>query len=363
MTDSLKKTPLYENHASLSARMGPFAGWDMPIQYEGILAEHHHTRTAASIFDTCHMGEFDVQGPNAEADLENLVTCNVGSLKEGQCRYGFLCNDAGGVIGDLTVYRRSVDHFTLVVNAGTLGGDAGWICDHLSSDSVFTDRSPDRAKIDVQGPQARTILEDLLGEALPELGYFRFVDTVLFGVPLTLSRTGYTGEWGYELYLPNEEASAMWERLTADGRIKPAGLGARDTLRLEMGYALYGHELGLDRSPWCLAGGMFIGKEKDFVGKAGIDADRDSGTERLAAIILEGKRAAREGTEVVKDGRVVGVVTSGSVSPTLGTAVALAYVERGLEEPGQALALSVRGKELPGTTTTLPFHTGGSARG
>ena len=343
--------------------MGPFAGFDMPIQYEGILAEHHHTRHAASIFDVGHMGEVDVRGPTALTDLENLLTMKVSTLKIGQCRYGFLLNDAGGVIDDLTCYRRAGDHFFLVVNAGTRDGDVAWIKDHVSPDTTVTDLSAGRAKIDVQGPKAKAAIESVLGESLPELGYFKFTDVTLGGIDMTLSRTGYTGEWGYELYFDAPHAAGLWDRLVAGGEIKPAGLGCRDTLRLEMGYALYGHELDDQRTPVGATRGMFIAKDKEYLGKSGVDRDLENCARYLTPILLDNKRAAREGAEVVKEGEVVGIVTSGSLAPSLDQAVALAYVDAAHTEPGTALAISVRGKELPGVVTDLPFYKKGTARG
>lgn len=359
---SLHLTPLNQCHRDAGATMGPFGGWDMPILYQGIIPEHEHTRTVASIFDTCHMGEFDIKGPSAEADLEKLLTMNVATIAEGQCRYGFLLNNEGGVIDDLTCYRRGPDHFFLVVNAGTLGTDEEWISRHLSPNTVFTDLSPKRAKIDIQGPQSKTIMEKILGHALPELGYFKFVDTEILGVPMTLSRTGYTGEWGYEMYFAADEAERMWNTFTESGEIKPAGLGARDTLRLEMGYALYGHELDAGHTPYRTTRGMFMYMEKEFIGKAAVEAEAAAPKQYLVALQLETKRAAREDSEVVADGKTVGTVCSGSLGPSVGCAVAMAYVDVAHTEPGTPLAVVVRGKELPAVVTSLPFYKEGTAR-
>ena len=357
------KTPLHPIHTALQARMAPFAGWDMPIQYEGIVAEHLHTRTVASIFDTCHMGEFDLRGPTAEADLERLVTQRVSTIREGQCRYGYLLHEDGGVIDDLTVFRRGPDHFFLVVNAGTLKADSDWIQAHLSDDSHFTDLSSNRAKLDVQGPTSRATMEAALGHPLPDLKYFRFTDTELAGTPCTLSRTGYTGEWGYEIYFPIEETVRLWNLFTEPGAIRPAGLGARDTLRLEVGYPLYGHELTLDQTPVAAARGMFIDTEKDFIGREAVQRDLDTGVARyLAGLKLESRRAAREGDIVLHEGRDVGVVTSGSLAPSLDVAIAFAQIDAALCKPGQSLDISVRGTPLPATVVELPFYEDGTAR-
>lgn len=358
------RTPLYRLHVSLGARMAPFAGWDMPIQYQGIVAEHHHTRTAASIFDTCHMGEFEFCGPGAEADLERLVTMRVSTLREGQCRYGYLLREDGGILDDVTVFRRARDRFFMVVNAGTLVADAAWIEGRLSPGTEFEDRSAGRAKLDVQGPASRACMEEALESPLPDLKYFRFTEVELAGVPCTLSRTGYTGEWGYEIYFPAEAAAPMWERLTAPGRILPAGLGARDTLRLEVGYPLYGHELGLDRTPVGASRGMFVDTTKDFIGREAVIRDLENGVSRyLAGIRLDSRRAARPGDRILSDGREIGVVTSGSLAPSLGVAVALAYIDGDQTDPGTPLEVVARDTPMPATTVELPFYRDGSARG
>lgn len=359
----MKKTPLHDAHVALGARMGPFGGWDMPIQYEGILAEHEQTRRRASIFDTCHMGEFELKGPTAGADLERLLTQSVAGIRQGQCRYGYLLRDDGGVLDDLTCYRRGEEHFWLVVNAGTLQQDADWIRGRLSAKTVFRDLSDPTAKLDIQGPQSREAMEAVLGVRLPDLKYFCFTDVVLAGTPCTLSRSGYTGEWGYELYLPAAEARRFWQLLLNGGLVKPAGLGARDTLRLEVGYPLYGHELSLDRTPVAASRGQFVDTKKDFVGKPAVLRDLEQGVPRfLAGLRLDTKRAARAHDQVMLDGKVVGEVTSGSVAPSLGVAVAMAYVDRELCVPGRRLDIDVHGKLLPGAVAELPFYKDGTAR-
>ncbi len=363
INNHVKRTAIYEAHVKLGARMAPFGGWDMPIQYEGILAEHTWTRTAASLFDTCHMGEFDLQGPTAQADLERLLTQSVSSLALGQCRYGYLLRDDGGVLDDLTCYRRGPDHFMLCVNAGTCPQDAEWIRAHVSPSTRFTDLSPQTAKLDVQGPESRAAFEEAFGTQLPDLKYFRFTDVALAGVTCTLSRTGYTGEWGYEIFFPVGEAVRFWELLLGQGRIKPAGLGARDTLRLEMGYPLYGHELSMERTPIAASRGQYVDLKKNFIGHEAVRRDLEKGVLRyLAGLQLESRRAARAGDKVVADGREVGIVTSGSVAPSLGVAVAMAYVDRELCAAGQKLGIDAHGALLPATVVDLPFYKNGTAR-
>ncbi len=358
----LKTTPLHEEHISLGARMAEFGGWEMPIQYEGILAEHEHTRTKTGLFDICHMGEFELTGPTAAADLENLLTMKISTLAVGQCRYGFLLDEQGGVIDDLTCYRLGDDRYMLVVNAATLEGDAEWIQQHLSSKTVFTDRSENLAKLDVQGPQARVDLEAVMGSNLPDLGYFKAVFFQAQGTDFILSRTGYTGELGYELYFSASEAVRIWRALLANESIKPVGLGARDTLRLEMGYSLYGHELSRDKTPAGVSRGMFIKKEGNFIGRDPVFQALERPTELLVALEFENKRAARAGDCVFFQTLEVGTITSGSLSPSLGKAVALALVKPEAAELGTVLDVEVRNKRFPATVVNLPFYKNGTAR-
>lgn len=355
------KTPLFDTHRKLGARMAPFAGWQMPIQYEGILREHEYTRTHASLFDICHMGEFDIEGPTAASDLDKLLTQSVSTMKAGQCRYGYLLNEDGGVLDDLICYRRGPAHFWLVVNAGTKQSDAAWIKKHLSAQTEFTDISGAIAKLDIQGPASRAEMEAAFGTTLPDLAYFRFADINIMEVPCTLSRTGYTGEWGYELYMPFHAAAEFWQMLLERSRIKPAGLGARDTLRLEMGYPLYGQELTPARTPVAAGGKPFLALDTEFTGHKAVQADLENGTpERLVGLRLDGKQAARAGDWVLCDKKKAGVVTSGSLSPSLGVAVALAYVNSDLATSGRTLGLDVRGKSLTATVVDLPFYRGGT---
>lgn len=360
----MKKTVLHAMHAAAGARMAPFGGWDMPIQYAGILEEHRHTRSRVSVFDTCHMGEFEVSGPAAVEGLETLLTANIRDLRPGRCRYGYLLNEQGGVLDDLTCYHRGDDRYWLVVNAGTADSDFAWIAAHLPAGAVLEDRSDATAKLDVQGPESRTVLENLFGRPLPDIGYFAATEWTLRDVPVYLSRTGYTGEWGYEIYLPAERAPEMWERLTADGRIRPAGLGARDTLRLEMGYPLYGHELTADRSPVAASRGAFIDRGKSFIGQSRVERDlRDGCSRYLCGLRISSRRAARHGDPVCADGREIGRVTSGSFSPSLECAVAMAYLDRAAAEPGTACSVETRGKRLDAEVVRTPFYENGTARG
>ncbi len=343
--------------------MAEFGGWDMPIQYEGILAEHEHTRTKTGLFDICHMGEFELTGPTACADLEKLLTMKVSTLSIGQCRYGFMLNEQGGVIDDLTCYRLGEERYMLVVNAATLDGDSAWIQKHLSHKTKFTDLSDGMAKLDVQGPTSHAELEKVFGVKLPDLGYFKAEVFQCLETEMLVSRTGYTGDWGYELYFPASEAVRIWRALLANENIKPVGLGARDTLRLEMGYSLYGHELSLERTPVATSRGMFIRKEGGFVGGAAVQRDLSNPQEFLVALEFDSKRAARSHDKVFSGGTEIGQVTSGSVSPSLGKAVALAFVKAENATLGNVLDVEIRGKLFPAKVVELPFYKNGTARG
>ncbi len=343
--------------------MAPFGGWDMPIQYEGILAEHHYTRTACTIFDICHMGEFLITGVTAEADLERLLTQRISTLKDGQCRYGYLLNEQGCVLDDLTCYRLGENRFYVVVNAATTVRDAAWFRTQLSPQTVFQDVSAETAKLDIQGPESRDAIEKVIGERLPDLNYFYAASSRIMGVDCLVSRTGYTGEWGYELYFPATEVERFWNAFLGGGRIKPAGLGARDTLRLEMGYPLYGHELFEDRSPLGACRGQFIDFTKSFIGREALLREKEKGSAKwLVGLRLETKSAARAGDVVKLLNAPVGFVTSGSMAPSLGVAVAMAYMDREVSTPRQELLVEARGRSLPAEVVDLPFYKNGTAR-
>ncbi|NQZ70343.1 MAG: glycine cleavage system protein T, partial [Lentisphaeria bacterium] len=236
----LKSTAFEQLHIDAGARMVEFGGWNMPVQYDGIIAEHNHTREQVSLFDCSHMGQFRVKGPNAGTELDAILPRCAANQKHGSCRYNFILNESGGVLDDLIVYRLNDDEFYIVVNAGTCEGDAAWFKQHLKT-AEFIDESASTSKLDIQGPETMAVMKELGfdTELLP--GYFKFIETELDGMPLLLSRTGYTGELGFELYFHSDQSEAVWAKIMGCSHVKPAGLGARDTLRLEMGYPLYGH--------------------------------------------------------------------------------------------------------------------------
>ena len=344
--------------------MAEFGGWDMPIQYAGILAEHKHTRAACGIFDICHMGEFVLSGPGASVTLNQVLTQNIDALEVGQARYGYMLNQAGGVIDDVICFRTDTETYWLVVNAGTADSDLEWLNSHLQPDATLKNISDSTAKIDILGPASRDVMESIWQQKMPDLGYFRCTDIVLDGTSAMLSRTGYTGEFWYELYLPATAATGAWNKLIAHPQTQPVGLGARDTLRLEAGYPLYGHELSADRSPVETANKMFIDQDKDFIGSDRIQNDLASGTgHHIIALALEGRQAGREGDRVMQNEKDIGVVTSGAYSPSLEHAIALARVETSAVDDTQPITvINSRGKPLPAAATSLPFYTEGSAR-
>ena len=338
--------------------MGAFGGWDMPIQYAGILAEHAHTRSSASLFDISHMGEFEVRGPQALADLERLLTCSIATMQLSQVRYGYLLDQQGGVVDDLTCYRLGEDRFLLVVNAATCAGDFQWIQEHLSEDTLLIDHSAAWAKLDLQGPKSRDVLQDVMKLDVSGLGYFRAIEV---GDTL-ISRTGYTGELGYEIYLPQSKAADLWTALLTHADCLPAGLGARDTLRLEMGYPLYGHELSEAYSPVGTAGSSFIDLTKTFIGKERVERDLATLPDQMIALKFDTKKAAREGDQIFCNDQLVGEITSGSLSPSLQVAIAMGRVKGEEIKLGQIIEVAIRNKRIEAEVVRLPFYTDGTAR-
>jgi len=359
MTDQLKKTPLYENHLALHAKMAPFGGFLMPIQYKSIIAEHKATRSGATLFDTCHMGEFTFSGPQSIVDLEKVLSCPVHSMEIGQCRYGFLLNEQGGVIDDQILYRKGDTSFFMVVNAATADNDFAWISSHLSSETVAENISEQTAKIDLQGPSAPSIAHKFLEKPFDHLKFYRFMDNAYRGKPLLVSRTGYTGEIGFEFYGPPELLRTLWNDLLSAG-VKPAGLGARDTLRLEMGYPLYGHELDETTNAFWSGFSRAFG-EHSFIGADAVD--RTVAPEyRLSALLIEGRRTTHPNDEIFAGDENVGRVTSGSFSPSLGCAIALGYLKNEFSEPDRTLTVQTDRGNLNASVTTLPFYRDATGR-
>jgi aminomethyltransferase len=359
----MKKTPLFDLHCSLHAKMAPFGGFEMPIQYEGIIAEHHATRKGAALFDTCHMGEFRVNGPRACADLDRLFTCDAAGLKIGRCRNGFMCNECGGVIDDLIVYRLAEDDFMVVVNAGTQETDFEWIVRHLSPDTVARNIGPETAKIDLQGPGSPRIFMQLVNVDINDIKPYQHRYFAILGEKMLVSRTGYTGEIGFEIYCTNARVTDVWRECMRLGA-RPAGLGARDTLRLEMCLPLYGHELNEERNVACSGFNKLIAADKEFIGSRMV-RDPAAKSESLVALLLDGRRAARAGDAIADiSGTIIGIVTSGSFGPSIERAVALGYVRSANASLGSRLTIrtAAGNQELSAAVVEKPFYRSSTSR-
>jgi len=354
----LKKTPLYDRHLAAGARIVPFAGWSMPLQYTGIIAEHLHARTKAGLFDICHMGEIFLRGPGAAEEINSLITCRVDDMPSGRCRYGFLLNETGGIIDDLIVFRISPEEFMLVVNGACREKDLAWIEAHVSGRVTVADESDKTAKLDIQGPSSGAVLATLLPhETLEDIKRYRFINTQIDGIRVLLSRTGYTGELGYELFFPAEDAIQLWDALIKIDGVKPIGLGARDTLRLEMGYSLYGNDIDEKHTPPEANLAKFVFMEKDFIGKEAILKQSREGTPRvLTAFVCEARRSARRHFAVLAKGKTVGEVTSGAFSPCLEKGIGLCYIDKDLSGEGTAVTLTDGKTEIEAVIHGIPVY-------
>jgi aminomethyltransferase len=356
-SESLKRTPLYECHREAGARLVEFAGWEMPVQYQGVIEEHRAVRTAAGMFDVSHMGEIRVKGPQAEAFLQRLTPNDVSKLAPGRAHYSGLLTGRGTYIDDLLIYRLGAEELLVVVNASNAGRDFEWIASRAVTGAEVTDESDRWALLAVQGPRAVEILRPLVTPGAADLKYYGFLQGEVAGRPAILSRTGYTGEDGFELYLAPEHAPEVWRRLLEAG-VQPAGLGARDTLRLEAAMALYGHEIDETTTPFEAGLAWVVKMNKgDFLGREALAAQQAEGLRRrLVGFEVQGRGIARQGHEVKADGRTVGAVTSGTWSPTFEKAIGMAYVPSGMDTPGTPLEIDVRGRSLPAVVVEMPFY-------
>jgi len=357
-TEILKKTPLYETHIAMGAKMAPFGGWLMPIQYDGILAEHAHTRNEVSVFDICHMGEFLLEADPVPSGLDRIVTQNIVSMPIGSCRYGFILNDAGGVLDDLIVYRIKDSSWMIVVNAATIAADEKHFLNNLKGKYAFKNVSDEMGKLDVQGPKSKEALVRIFGDGIKDLSYYTFKYFSLWGESFIISRTGYTGELGYEVYIPADHVVRLWKLFLEDGRVKPAGLGSRDTLRLEMGYPLYGQDLDTEHTPFEASFDKFVDLSKDFIGKSALLKEKAPGPkERLIAFKADSRRSPRHGFGIFSEGgsRRIGTVTSGSFSPSLSAGIGMGYVSQSLKN-GARLIVKEAATEIPVTVVKRPFY-------
>lgn len=348
-----QRTPLFDRHVAAGGRMVDFAGWEMPVQYTGILDEHRAVRTACGVFDISHMGEFFVSGPGALAWLEGMLTNRVAKLADGEAQYTLLLNERGGVIDDLIVYRLNAEEFLLVVNAAKIAEDAAWLTAHLPDGVQFSNRSAEFAALAVQGPGAGEIFQKILSRPFPAER-----NRVLSLDGRFVVTTGYTGEAGFELVVPAADAERYWDAVVAAGA-KPCGLGARDTLRLEMCYPLNGSDLSPDHTPLEAGLGFFVDLEKgSFPGRSALLEQKASGLpKRLSAIRVEDKSPpVRPHYPVLADGLQVAETTSGALSPSLGCGIALAYLPFALAKPGQPLEIEIRGRRYRAAVVKKPFY-------
>ncbi|MBF9238228.1 glycine cleavage system aminomethyltransferase GcvT [Hymenobacter sp. BT683] len=364
MTVSLKTVTLNDTHRKLGAKMVPFAGYDMPVRYSSDLDEHHTVRRAVGIFDVSHMGEFRVRGPQA-LDLIQRVTSNDASkLTDGKAQYSCLPNNDGGIVDDLLVYKLADEDYLLVVNASNIEKDWNWIQQHNTQGVEMEDISDRTSLFAVQGPKAIAALQPLTDVDLASIPYYSFVQGTFAGAPdVIISATGYTGAGGFELYIPNEYAAAVWDKIMIAGQahgIKPIGLGARDTLRLEMGFALYGNDIDDTTSPLEAGLGWITKFTKDFTNAENLKKQKEAGVnKKLVAFVMDGQGIPRGHYELVDaEGQKIGDVTSGTQSPSLSKGIGMGYVKTEFAAPGTQIFVQIRGKNLPATVNKLPLTKG-----
>lgn len=352
------RTPLYQWHADHKARMVPFGGWEMPVQYAGIAPEHKAVRGAAGLFDISHMARVSFGGPDALALLEKVFTNSVATMKDGQVRYGLVCKDDGGILDDVLVYRWP-DEFAAVVNASNREKILAWLEQHRTGLAVeVQDRTFDTAMIAIQGPKAVELVAGVFAADVTALKYYYATPTQYLGNPCVVSRTGYTGEDGFEVIVPNALATTLWDEFVAKGAV-PCGLGARDTLRLEAAMPLYGHELNETTNPIHAGLSWAVKPDKgEFIGRAALQQAATDHTKPVrVGLEIDGHRAAREGCTLTDvDGKPAGTVTSGSMCPWLDKSLAMAYVNPQVASVGTPLDVDVRGTALPATVVPLPFY-------
>jgi aminomethyltransferase len=353
--EELRRTPLYDEHKRLRARLVGFAGWEMPVQYEGIKAEHQAVRNRVGLFDVSHMGEVFFRGPEAEKAVQRLVTRDVSRLKAGQAGYSAVCYEDGGTVDDVLVYRRP-DDFLVVINAANREKDLDHFRENTGDlDVEISDEAEDWALLALQGPEAAELLQNFTQTDLSNLKYFRFAGGEVAGAKTIISRTGYTGEDGFELYLSSDDAPRVWRELIEAGAT-PAGLGARDTLRLEAGMCLYGNELDPETTPLEAGIGfaVHLDKEQEFIGQDALRKEKEEGLrKKLVGFEVEGRGIARHDHPVKVEDETVGRVTSGTLSPTLNKAIGLALVSPAVEDKFEVV---IRDRPVEAHTVPLPFY-------
>ena len=366
MVDNLKRTPLFEIHKQLGGKMVPFAGWEMPVQYpSGIIAEHKAVRTHAGLFDVSHMGEIEVTGPDRNAFVNRMTTNDVGALEAGEVQYSAVLSTEGTFLDDCTVYRFD-DKIMLVVNASNADRIWNHLVEHKGGANIrLKNISDDVGLLALQGPNAEKVLAPNTGTYLPGVGYYRFTSGEVDGCGCFISRTGYTGEDGFEIYTRWKDTEKVWTALTGPELAEPIGLGARDSLRLEMGYALYGHEIDENSTPLEAGLGWIVKLDKGspFTGAEALRRQKQHGvSRRMVGFELKGKGFPRQGYPVHHNGRQVDTVRSGTVSPSLGTAIGTTYLPIEAAKAGTTFEVEIRGEKVPAEVVKMPFYKQGSVK-
>lgn len=361
-SENLKKTPLYDEHVKLGAKMVPFGGWNMPVQYTNVIEEHLATRNNVGIFDICHMGEFIFSGKKSLEFLQGLVTNDISKLQDKQCCYNCLCYENGTVIDDLFVYKLKENEYFIVVNASTIEKDFNWFIKHKIPEVELKNISDDIAKIDIQGPRAQDTMQKLTDFGLSNIKRF-FCEKIKFkGIDdeILISRTGYTGEDGFEIYFNPKYASLMWNNILEAGKefgIKPCGLGARDTLRVESGYSLYGHEINESITPIEAGLGFAVKLNKDFIGKEVLQMQKENGTEKkLICFEMIDRAVPREQYAIMANNKKVGFVSSGTFSPFFKKGIGMGFIRSELSNIGNEISIGIRGKEYKAAIVKRPFY-------
>jgi len=359
-TGELKRTPYTDFHIAAGAKMVPFAGYYMPVQYAGIIEEHRAVRSNVGLFDLTHMGEFEVSGPKALEFLQKVTTNDVAALAVNQIQYSCMTYPDGGIVDDLLVYNLG-DHYLLVVNAANLAKDFAWLKEHLIPGANLVNHSDEISLLAIQGPNAQKLMAELTAYDLDSIRYYWAAEAVVCGKKILFSRTGYTGEDGFELYIPNADGAHFWNAIMAAGKkynLTLIGLGARDSLRLEMKMALYGNDIDQTTNPIEAGLGWIVKLDKgDFVGSDVIRKVKEQEPSRkLICLVLEGKAFPRHGYPVFSNGKQVGQVTSGTVAPSLDIPIAMAYVPSALAKPGSRVEVDIRGKRFPAEVVKPPFY-------
>lgn len=353
-----KRTCLYDKHVALGALISPFGGFDMPIQYTNIVDEHNAVRQACGIFDVSHMGEVLVTGPESEKFVNYIFTNDIAGAPDGKIFYGMMCHPTGGVVDDLLVYRMGAQRFFLVINASNIDKDVAWIMEHAKDfDVVVENQSEKYGEVAVQGPKTEEIVERILGIQCGDLAFYTCKEVEIAGETIIISRTGYTGEDGFEIYASHAFTNDVWDKLVGSGEVKPCGLGCRDTLRFEVGLPLYGDELTDEITPLEAGLGMFAKLDKNFIGRDALAAQKAEGLKRkIVGIELKDKAIPRHGYEVEADGKVIGVVTTGYNSISTGKSVCMAMLDIDYAKLDTEVAVRIRKKVFPGVVTKKRFY-------